>query len=113
MRGIIILSLLLILSVPVFAEANCGNNKCEAGENRVNCCLDCACSQGLDCVFNEARNKNECAISQITGNAWNSQSSSIKTFGFQGGLVLLGLLVVFIGFIAYRYRSTIMHFFGK
>lgn len=32
--------------------AECGNNKCEAGENQENCCTDCGCPTGDECKDN-------------------------------------------------------------
>ncbi len=40
------------ISLPV-----CGNNRCEEGENSENCCIDCGCPEGKECVDNVCRVK--------------------------------------------------------
>jgi len=35
------------ISLPI-----CGNNRCEEGENSENCCIDCGCPEGKECVDN-------------------------------------------------------------
>ncbi|MEM5872587.1 MAG: hypothetical protein QXD55_01885 [Candidatus Aenigmatarchaeota archaeon] len=37
----------------------CGNNKCESGETKENCCRDCGCDSGLYCESNICKSKCE------------------------------------------------------
>ena len=41
-------------------KAECGNNKCERGEDSSNCCLDCSCPAGYTCDNNACKKLAEC-----------------------------------------------------
>ena len=38
-------------------QNNCGDGECDVGETRENCCIDCACQQGMECINNECVEK--------------------------------------------------------
>lgn len=57
-KNIVLYSCLIIIIIFINGcEPSCGNNKCEVEENSMNCCLDCSCSTGFDCINNTCLSK--------------------------------------------------------
>lgn len=46
------------------AKAICGNNVCDEGESRLNCCNDCACLEGEECNAIKQRCEVEFSLSK-------------------------------------------------